>query len=61
LHCVTYLLDLSGEYEVGGHLRLLGGIANLTDRHYYSRVFISRGLLEPGRDRTFSAGAAYDF
>ena len=55
------LLDLSGEYKVGGHLRLLGGVANLTDRRYYSRVFISRGLLEPGRDRTFSAGAAYDF
>jgi Fe(3+) dicitrate transport protein len=54
------LLDLSGEYIVGGHLRLLGGIANLTDHHYYSRVFISRGLLEPGRDRTFFAGAAYD-
>jgi Fe(3+) dicitrate transport protein len=54
------LLDLSGEYIVGGHLRLLGGIANLTDRHYYSRVFIARGLLEPGRDRTFFAGAAYD-
>jgi Fe(3+) dicitrate transport protein len=55
------LLDLSGEYTIGGHLRLLGGIANLTDRHYYSRVFISRGLLEPGKDRTFFAGAAYDF
>lgn len=54
------LLDLSGEYTVAGHLRLLGGVANLTDRHYYSRVFISRGLLEPGRDRTFFAGAAYD-
>jgi Fe(3+) dicitrate transport protein len=55
------LLDLSGEYTVAGHLRLLGGVANLTDRHYYSRVFLSRGLLEPGRDRTFFAGAAYDF
>jgi Fe(3+) dicitrate transport protein len=54
------LLDLSGEYIVGGHLRLLGGVANLTDRHYYSRVFIFGGLLEPGKDRTFFAGAAYD-
>jgi Fe(3+) dicitrate transport protein len=55
------LLDVSGEYIVAGHLRLLGGVANLTDRRYYSRVFISRGLLEPGRDRTFYGGAAYDF
>ncbi len=57
----TYtLLDLSGEYIIAGRLRLLGGIANLTDRHYYSRVFISRGLIEPGRDRTFYGGVAYD-
>ena len=57
----TYtLLDMSGEYTIAGRFRLLGGIANLTDRRYYSRVFISRGLLEPGRDRTFYAGAAYD-
>jgi Fe(3+) dicitrate transport protein len=57
----TYtLVDLSGEYTIAGHLRLLGGIANLTDRRYYSRVFISRGLLEPGKDRTFFAGFAYD-
>ena len=55
------LLDLSGEYTIAGQLRLLGGVANLTDRLYYSRVFISRGLIEPGRDRTFFAGAAYDF
>ena len=54
------LVDLSGEYTIAGHLRLLGGIANLTDRHYYSRVFISRGQLEPGRDRTFFGGLAYD-
>jgi Fe(3+) dicitrate transport protein len=58
----TYTLaDLSGEYTLAGHLRLLGGISNLTDRRYYSRVFISRGQLEPGRDRTFYGGLAYDF
>jgi Fe(3+) dicitrate transport protein len=58
----AYLLaDLSGEYIVGGHLRLLGGISNLTDRRYYSRVFIARGLIEPGRDRTFYAGLGVDF
>ena len=58
----TYTVaDLSGEYTVFGRLRLLAGISNLTDRRYYSRVFISRGLLEPGRDRTVYAGVAYDF
>jgi Fe(3+) dicitrate transport protein len=58
----TYsLADLSGEYTFAGHLRVLGGISNLTDRRYYSRVFISRGQLEPGRDRTFYGGVAFDF
>lgn len=55
------LLDVSGELTVAGRLRVLGGIANLTDRRYYSRVFIARGLIEPGRERTFNAGLAYDF
>jgi Fe(3+) dicitrate transport protein len=55
------LIDLDGEYVIAGHLRLLGGIANLADRHYYSRVFLFGGQLEPGRDRTFHAGLAYNF
>jgi Fe(3+) dicitrate transport protein len=53
--------DFSGEYTVFGGLRVLAGISNLTNRHYYSRVFISRGQLEPARDRTFYAGLACDF
>ena len=58
----TYTVaDLSGEYNVVGRLRLLAGISNLTNRRYYSRVFISRGQLEPARDRTFYGGLAYDF
>ena len=58
----TYTVaDLSGEYTVVGGLRLLAGVSNLTNRRYYSRVFISRGQLEPGRDRTFYAGVGYDF
>jgi Fe(3+) dicitrate transport protein len=58
----TYTVtDLSGEYNLIGGLRLLGGISNLTNRRYYSRVFISRGQLEPARDRTFYGGLAYDF
>ena len=53
--------DFSGEYLVAGGLRVLAGIANLTNRHYYSRVFIARGQLEPARDRTFYTGLGYDF
>ncbi|HEY6922968.1 MAG TPA: TonB-dependent receptor [Steroidobacteraceae bacterium] len=58
----TYTVtDFSGEYTVLGGLRVLAGISNLTNRHYYSRVFIARGQLEPARDRTFYAGLGYDF
>ncbi len=53
--------DFSGEYTVLGGLRVLAGISNLTNRRYYSRVFISRGQLEPARERTFYAGLACDF
>jgi Fe(3+) dicitrate transport protein len=52
--------DVGAEYVVAGQLRLLGGISNLTNRIYYSRVFIARGMVEPGRDRDFYAGIAYD-
>lgn len=52
--------DFSGEYGFGGHWRVLGGISNLTDLRYYSRVFISRGMLEPALGRQFYAGIAYD-
>ena len=55
------VVDLSGDYVVAGQLRLLGGISNLANRHYYSRVFLFGGSLEPARDRAFNAGLAYDF
>jgi len=54
------IADFSGEYKFGGHWRVLGGISNLTDKRYYSRVFISRGMLEPALSRQFYAGIAYD-
>ena len=61
-HIPTYTVaDLAGDYVIAGHLRLLGGISNLTNRHYYSRVFLFGGMLEPANDRSFYAGAAYDF
>ena len=52
---------LAGAYVIAVHLRLLGGISNLTKRHYYSRVFLFGGMLEPANDRSYYAGAAYDF
>ena len=61
-HIPTYTVaDLAGDYVIAGHLRLLGGISNLTNRHYYSRVFLFGGMLEPASDRSIYAGAAYDF
>jgi Fe(3+) dicitrate transport protein len=55
------VLDLSADYTPCHHLRLLGGVSNLTDRTYYSRVFFVNGGIEPAPGRTFYAGAAWDF
>jgi len=55
------VVDLSGDFVIAGHLRLLGGISNLGNRHYYSRVFLFGGMLEPARERAAYAGLAYDF
>ncbi|HVS76018.1 MAG TPA: TonB-dependent receptor, partial [Steroidobacteraceae bacterium] len=52
--------DVSGEYRFGGRWRVLGGISNLTDRRYYSRVFLFGGMLEPALGRQFYAGIACD-
>jgi Fe(3+) dicitrate transport protein len=61
-HIPTYTVaDLAADYTIAGHFRLLGGVSNLTNRHYYSRVFLVGGMLEPANDRNFYAGAAYDF
>jgi Fe(3+) dicitrate transport protein len=61
-HIPAYtVIDLSGDYVIAGHLRLLGGISNLGDRRYYSRVFLFGGTLEPARGRAFYGGLAYDF
>jgi Fe(3+) dicitrate transport protein len=61
-HIPTYTVaDLAGDYVIADHFRVLGGVSNLTNRHYYSRVFLFGGMLEPANDRNFYAGAAYDF
>lgn len=52
--------DLSADYWVLPQLRLLGGVSNLTDKRYYSRVFFSGGI-DPAPGRTIYAGFAYDF
>jgi Fe(3+) dicitrate transport protein len=58
----TYtVVDLNGDYTLFGHLRLLGGVSNLTNRHYYSRVFLFGGSLEPANTLAVHAGAAYVF
>ncbi len=54
------VVDLSGEYKFLGHWRVLGGISNLTNEEYYSRVFISGGRIEPALSRQFYLGIAYD-
>lgn len=53
--------DLSADYTVVPHVRLLASVANLTDKRYYSRVFFVNGGIEPAKSRTFQAGAAIDF
>lgn len=61
-HIPSYTVaDFSADYVIGGHLRLLGGVANFFDRRYYSRVFLFGGQLEPAERRAFHLGAAYDF
>lgn len=55
------VLDVAGEYSLKGQLRLIGGISNLTNRRYYSRVFLFGGSLEPSNAIAIHAGAALDF
>jgi len=57
----TYtVLDLAADYTLAGHWRLLAGVSNLTDRRYYSRVFLAGGMLEPADALAAYAGVAYD-
>ena len=54
------VVDFSGDYRFAAHWRVLGGISNLTDRDYYSRVFIFGGRIEPAFGRQLYAGISYD-
>ncbi|MGA9333579.1 MAG: TonB-dependent receptor [Rudaea sp.] len=51
--------DFSADWWLLPQLRLLGGVSNIADRKYYSRVFQS--AIEPGLGRTFYAGFSYEF
>jgi Fe(3+) dicitrate transport protein len=50
------VFDLAGDYQVTNNVRILGGISNLADRQYYSRVF-GNGL-EPANRRSFYLGVS---
>jgi Fe(3+) dicitrate transport protein len=50
------VLDLTGDWQVSRNVRVLGGITNLTDRKYYSRVF--QNGIEPAQRRKIYAGIA---
>jgi Fe(3+) dicitrate transport protein len=57
----TYtVVDLAADYILADHWRLLAGVSNLTDRRYYSRVFLAGGQLEPADALAAYAGVAYD-
>ena len=53
------VFDLSGDFYLTPKLRLLGGVSNLGDRKYYSRVF--QNTIEPALGRSYHVGAAYEF
>lgn len=50
------LLDLSGDWQLAKRLRVLGGISNLSNRKYYSRVF--QNGIEPAARRKVYLGLA---
>ena len=52
-------LDISADYYLTPTLRLTGGISNLLDKAYYSRVW--QNGIEPAPGRSFYAGLAIGF
>jgi outer membrane receptor protein involved in Fe transport len=55
-----HVLDLSGEYYITKNIRVFGGITNLTDEKYYSRVFFN-GSIEPAPRISGYAGVSLKF
>jgi Fe(3+) dicitrate transport protein len=54
------VFNLSGEWYITQHLRLIAGISNLADEKYYSRVFFN-GTIEPAPRRSGYAGVSIEF
>lgn len=54
------VFNLSGEYYVTKNVRLIGGISNLTNEKYYSRVFLT-GNIEPAPRMSGYAGLSVEF
>ena len=50
------VLDLSGDLQLWRNLRVLAGVSNLTDKHYYNRVF--QNGIEPGAASKVNVGLA---
>ena len=50
-----YVLNLAGDWHITKHLKLIAGISNLTNKKYYSRVFLN-GFIEPAPQRSGYAG-----
>ena len=54
------VFNFSAEVYVAKNVRLFGGISNLGDEKYYSRVFLN-GLIDPAPRRTGYAGLSVEF
>jgi Fe(3+) dicitrate transport protein len=54
------VVDLSGEYYITKNLRVFGGISNLTNEKYYSRVFFN-GSIEPAPQISGYGGVSLRF
>jgi Fe(3+) dicitrate transport protein len=54
------VLDLSGDWYITRHCKLIAGISNLTNEKYYSRVFFG-GQIEPAPQRSAYAGLSLEF
>jgi Fe(3+) dicitrate transport protein len=56
------VFNLSGEFYITRNFRLIGGISNLGDERYYSRVFpFGGGSIDPAPGRSGYAGLSVEF
>ncbi|MEP6821722.1 MAG: TonB-dependent receptor plug domain-containing protein [Chthoniobacterales bacterium] len=56
------VFNLSGEFYLTHNVRLIGGISNLADKKYYSRIFpFGGGSIDPAAERSGYAGLSVEF